>query len=254
MSKIHLESHGHGQPLVMVHGWAMHSGIWRDFARQLAEHYRVICVDLPGHGRSDEVEAFTLPNICQQLLEAIDEQHFSVLGWSLGGSVAMAMADVAPERLQRLIVMAGNPRFVRSVDWPGIDATTLDGFSGLLSTDVQQTLTRFLALQVNGLAHGKPLLQRLKQAMAECRPPSARTLMQGLDILRQADLREVMLQTGLPTGLILGGRDRLIPVECAASVKSLNARVEIDLIDDAGHAPFLSHPRQAMAAVLRMMA
>lgn len=238
----------------MVHGWAMHSGIWRDFARQMAEHCRVICVDLPGHGRSEELESFTLPNICRQLLEAIDEQHFSVLGWSLGASVAMAMADVAPERLQRLMVLAGNPRFVRSADWPGIDAATLDGFAGLLGTDVQQTLTRFLALQVNGLAHGKPLLHRLKQAMGECQPPSARTLMQGLDILKQGDLRQVLRRTQLPTGLVLGGRDRLIPLECAASVKTLNARIEIDLIDDAGHAPFLSHPRQVMAHVLRMMA
>ena len=166
----------------------------------------------------------------------------------------MAMAAVAPERLQRLVMLAGNPRFVRSTDWPGIDAATLDGFAGLLSTDVQQTLTRFLALQVNGLAHGKPLLQQLKLAMRECQPPSARTLAQGLDILKQSDLREVLLRTQLPTSLILGGRDRLIPVECAASLKSLNARIEIDLIDDAGHAPFLSHPRQVMANVLRMMA
>ena len=52
MTKIHTETYGLGKPIVLVHGWAMHSGIWRLFARELAKHYQVTLIDLPGHGRS----------------------------------------------------------------------------------------------------------------------------------------------------------------------------------------------------------
>ena len=58
MSKIHIETFGTGQPIVLVHGWAMHTGIWRDFAITLSNFYRVICVDLPGHGRSEAIADF----------------------------------------------------------------------------------------------------------------------------------------------------------------------------------------------------
>ena len=51
MVKIYQYSIGQGPTIVLVHGWAMHSGIWQDFAEQLAKQYQVICLDLPGHGQ-----------------------------------------------------------------------------------------------------------------------------------------------------------------------------------------------------------
>jgi len=52
MAALHVESHGSGAPLVMLHGWGMHGGIWGGVVDQLAQHCRVLCVDLPGHGYS----------------------------------------------------------------------------------------------------------------------------------------------------------------------------------------------------------
>ena len=50
---LHVEYEGAGPDLVLLHGWAMHSGIWRDVRERLARHFRLHLVDLPGHGRSD---------------------------------------------------------------------------------------------------------------------------------------------------------------------------------------------------------
>lgn len=249
MTHIHTEVYGWGQPLVMIHGWAMHTGVWRDFARQLGEYYQVICVDLPGHGRSEAVEPFDLDNIADALLRAIPVRSFAVLGWSLGATVAMAMAERAPQRLRHLIVLAGNPRFVETQDWPGVKSQTLDGFAELLKTDVRQTLIRFLALQVNGLAHGKALLQSLKQALQECPPQSATVLQAGLDVLKTSDLRAFMRRNSLPTSLILGEKDTLIPLACGEAVRGLNSAVNVQVLASAGHAPFLSHPQQLLAAI-----
>lgn len=249
MTHIHTEVYGQGQPLVMIHGWAMHTGVWRDFARQLAEVYQVICVDLPGHGRSGVLEPFGLENIAEAVLQAIPVQEFSVLGWSLGATVAMAMAERAPQRIRHLVVLAGNPRFVQTGEWPGVTSQTLDGFSELLKTDVQQTLIRFLALQVNGLAHGKALLQTLKQALHECPPPPATVLQAGLDMLKISDLRPFISNNILPISLILGEKDTLIPLSCGEAVRELNAGVKLRVLAAAGHAPFLSHPQQLLTAI-----
>ena len=54
MVAMHVDSHGSGAPLVLIHGWGMHGGIWDNVVPLLAQHFRVHCVDLPGHGYSKE--------------------------------------------------------------------------------------------------------------------------------------------------------------------------------------------------------
>ncbi len=110
--KIHREVYGTGKPVVLIHGWAMHSGIWRSFARDLAEKYKIICLDLPGHGLSDAIEPYGLETVTDHLASCIEEEQFSVVGWSLGATVAMSWAHRFPRRVNNLVVLAGNPRFV----------------------------------------------------------------------------------------------------------------------------------------------
>lgn len=246
---LHKHVVGSGKPLVLIHGWAMHSAVWRDFAQSLADDARVISIDLPGHGYSDEVQPYDLDHVVDAMLRAIDEPVFSVLGWSLGATVAMAMAERAADRLERIFVLAGNPRFVQGADWPGVRSQTLDGFAELLQSDVEQTLIRFLALQVNGLAHGRALLLALKQAVREHPAPSQTVLQAGLDILKTCDLRDAVLRTDLPLHWILGGRDTLVPVELGERLCRLKRSLTLDIFPDAGHAPFLSHGAELRALI-----
>ncbi|MDO9423319.1 MAG: alpha/beta fold hydrolase, partial [Methylobacter sp.] len=111
MTTIHLETFGKGKSIVLVHGWAMHTGIWREFARQLARNYQVICVDLPGHGQSEAIDPFTLERISAELVKVIPESS-CWLGWSFGATVVLDIAARYPERVSALVFLAGNPSFV----------------------------------------------------------------------------------------------------------------------------------------------
>lgn len=244
MIKIHREVYGQGQPLVMIHGWSMHSGIWRGFAQGLAEHFQVICLDLPGHGRSEGVTPYTLERISAAMLTAIPRDRFHLLGWSLGGTVAIDLANRFPEKVASLTLLAANPRFVQGEQWPGVKAEVLKTFADNLAVSCQATLMRFLALQVNGLANGKELLKQLKQAVRECEAPAVSTLRGGLDILAHSDLTLSFQRLGCPVQAILGGRDSLIPVQCGERLQHLRPDANIRLLRDAGHVPFLSHQRE----------
>ncbi len=250
MSGIHYQIFGQGQPLVMIHGWAMHSGIWQAFAEQLARHCQVICVDLPGHGLSEAIEPFSLENISDSLMQALPVQQFSILGWSLGATVAIDMASRYPDRVQSLQVLAGNPLFVQSVDWPGVKAEVLDGFAEQLANDVQQTLVRFLGLQVKGLADAKTLLQQIKTAVQAYPAPSLQALQAGLQILKHSDGRVVLQQLQCPVSVLMGDRDSLIPLALADSLKRLQPAIQIHLLENAGHVPFLSHPQPLLERVI----
>ncbi len=122
MTKIHQQTYGKGKSIVMVHGWAMHSGIWRDFAQQLAQDYQVTCIDLPGHGRSERIDSFTLDRISETLVNAVSNESSCWLGWSLGATVVLDLARRYPERVNSLILLAGNPAFIQSAHWPGMNA------------------------------------------------------------------------------------------------------------------------------------
>ncbi|MEC4750574.1 pimeloyl-ACP methyl ester esterase BioH [Methylomicrobium sp. Wu6] len=260
MTHLHTETYGHGKSIVMIHGWGMHTGIWRPFAKALARQYRVTCIDLPGHGRSGRISAFDLEHLGSALVAAVGDEPACWLGWSLGATVALDIASRFPERAEALILLAGNPRFIRTHDaannpdhWPGVSPRVLDVFSGQLSEDAQQTLLRFLALQVHGLADTKALLKTLKAAVFECDPPDNTALRQGLKILKEADLRPALAAFDRPFAAILGGRDTLVPHAVGAHLQRLQPNLQLHLLEKAGHVPFLTHQEELIRLICGFM-
>ncbi len=249
MIKIHKEVYGQGKPIVLIHGWAMHTGIWRKFAQNLAKNCQVICLDLPGHGLSETVEPYTLENISKALITEMPESPCRILGWSLGATVALALATDYPQRVNSLIILAGNPRFVQEDRWAGIRPEILRDFANNLQLNCQQTLIRFLALQVNRLPEGKSILKELKSAIQECRPPTESVLQSGLDILKQADLRESLVLLACPVTIILGDKDSLVPVQVGQDIKKIKPSCKFNVIKGAGHVPFLSHPTEVIEII-----
>jgi pimeloyl-[acyl-carrier protein] methyl ester esterase len=253
MTKIHQQTFGEGKPIVLVHGWAMHSGIWRDFAQQLAQNYQVTCIDLPGHGRSEKIDSFTLEQISEALVNAISDESSCWLGWSLGATVVLDIAKRYPERVNSLVLLAGNPSFTQTAQWPGMNVGLLDAFAGKLNEDCQATLIRFLSLQVNNLPDYKTSLRTLKSVVLECDVPDNETLQGGLNILKHADLRPVLSDASVPVSVILGTRDTLVPVSAGQNMQELTPDITLNIIDKAGHVPFLSHPQEVLAIVSRFM-
>ena len=128
---VHVESAGAGAPLVLLHGWAMHGGLFGPLVPGLARRHRVHVVDLPGHGHSPPVEPYTLEAIVAALRQAFagEPQPLTLVGWSFGATVALAWALTAPERIERMALVCASPRFVANEDWaPAMSAVTLARF------------------------------------------------------------------------------------------------------------------------------
>jgi pimeloyl-[acyl-carrier protein] methyl ester esterase len=253
MTKIHTETFGNGKSIALVHGWAMHSGIWRNFARELAKHYRVTLIDLPGHGGSGAVTPFMLETVSKALVDAIPDVPGCWLGWSLGAEVVLEIAHRFPEWVNSLILLAGTPCFVQKDLWPGMDGRILDSFAESLKQDGQTTLLRFLSLQVKDLVDQKAALQELKALVFESQAPDPQTLQEGLNILKQADLRAEFAGLKMPVAVILGQLDTLIPVAVAGKMQGLLPGIDLTVIERAGHVPFLSHQQTVVKAVCLFM-
>ena len=243
---IHSESFGSGPDVVLVHGWGMHSGVWRGFAQKLAHEFRVTLIDLPGHGRSGMIDDYDLNGVGLALMEqAPAKAHW--LGWSLGSMCALSLASRFSERMASLTMMAGNARFAQGDDWPcAMDLQLMSRFANDLITDYHKTLMQFIGLQTWGLDHAREVLRDLKAHVAECDEPEEAALRAGLDILRTEDLRSLLPNLPVSLLLLLGSKDRLAPPASGLAMQALSGRAELQVLEGAAHTPFLSHGNECV--------
>jgi len=249
---LHVESTGAGAPLVLLHGWAMHSGLWGPLAATLAPRFRVHAVDLPGHGHSAPVTPCTLDTVTAAVAAALKatEGPLTVVGWSLGGTVALHWARIAPARIARLVLVATTPCFAARDDWPqAMAAQTLARFGDELAVSYRLTLQRFLSLQLAGSADGRAALATLRRELFARGEPAPSALAAALAVLGAADLRAALPAIAQPALVIAGERDTLTPAAAGMALAAALPNARCVVIPGAGHVPFLSHPGEFARAL-----
>jgi pimeloyl-[acyl-carrier protein] methyl ester esterase len=239
---LHVESIGSGEPLLLIHGWGMHGGVWADVAQNLAADFHVHSVDLPGFGASASLAETNLESLVQVLLGQFPEP-LNVCGWSLGGQVALHWARREPAKVKRLVLVTSTPCFAERDDWLfGMASEVLEKFAAELEQNHAATLRRFIALQLRGSENERELLGLLRERLFSRGEPDMGALRGGLEILRDADLRAGLPEIAQPTLLIAGGRDRLTPPAASRYLAQVMPNARMIEIEGAAHAPFLSHP------------
>jgi pimeloyl-[acyl-carrier protein] methyl ester esterase len=248
-----IDAFGSGPDLILIHGWAMHGGIFAPLAPLLAEHFRVHAVDLPGHGRSIDSDESIDPARCAAHLAARLPRAIWA-GWSYGGLVSLHAALDFPRQVRGLVQIASSPRFVSAPDWPlGVPADVFMAFARDLLDDYRGTIVRFLALETLGSAQAQDELRELKAHVFERGDPVLEVLEHALDVLQQTDLRAALPRLSLPSLWIAGRRDRLVrpaAMRWAAQHSADGRFVEIA----SGHAPFLRHAGEVAAAIAEFAA
>jgi len=242
-----IESVGAGRDLVLIHGWAMHSGIFAPLTRLLSARFRVNLVDLPGHGAST-ADIDSEPRACAARLAASLPRAIW-LGWSLGGIVALHAALEHADKVCGIVEIAASPRFVLGADWPhGVAREVFTQFGTGLQRDYRGTIERFLALEALGSDHAQAELRDLRAHVFERGEPSLAALQDGLRVLDETDLRSRLADLTMPSLWLAGRRDRLVPAAAmrwAASQCSQGRFVEFS----SGHAPFIGHAGQVAAEI-----
>ena len=245
---MYIESVGQGPDLVLIHGWAMHGGIFAPLTEYLRANFRLHVVDLPGHGfsRDDEVE-LNLDACADALIEKLPRAIW--MGWSLGGLVPLTVALKYPNRLRAIVEIAAAPRFLEAADWPwGISESTFEQFGRGLHDNYRLVVERFIALEVLGSQNAQAELRELKARVFERGEPSLDALKQGMRILENTDLRSSMSKLAVPNLWIAGRRDRLIQpgaMRWSSQQNPMGRFLELS----AGHAPFISGAQEVATAI-----
>ena len=251
---LYMETEGQGPDLLLLHGWGLHGGVWDTLAPKLTPHLRVTRLDLPGHGRSREVPMpHSLTELTLQTMAAVPPGAV-VLGWSLGGLVALEAALRMPQRMRSLILANTTPRFITAEDWPqAMPPEQLQEFAEGLTKDYQGTLQRFLSLQVRGDETARAALRQLRDSLFAHGEPDVASLATGLGILRDSDLRSRLKDLSVPTLVLAGGYDRLTPPAASEYLAMHIPGAELQVLQKSAHAPFISHADVLVSAVLEFV-
>jgi pimeloyl-ACP methyl ester carboxylesterase len=248
---------GRGPALLLIHGIGDSSETWMPLVDELARHYTVIAPDLLGHGRSAKPRAdysvAAYANAMRDLLAVLDIDRATVVGHSLGGGVAMQLAYQYPERCERLVLIAtgGIGREVhpilRVASSPLADlvlpllrlrAVRLFGRGVVGALDLLQT----------GLGRDAGDFQRMFDTLGDATSQRAfvRTLRAVVDWRGQhvTMLDRCYLARDIPTLLVWGTRDAVVPYEHAQAAQVAMPSSHLETFDEAGHFPHHFDPER----------
>ncbi len=241
MKPIFAEQLGRGPNLTLLHGWGLNGAVWDGIRDELAAYFTVHLIDLPGHGYSQHIPITSLAAVADDIANSLPSRGH-LLGWSMGGQLAIELAHRVPDKIDKLILVGTTPRFIEHNDWAfGKKAAVLDQFAVSLIANYDATIRGFLALQILNQPNQRATIAALQAAVSARGAPDDAQLTAGLALLRTNDMRNRLAGIRHQTLVIQGDRDALTSERAARWLATQIPRSQYEMIPFATHAPFLSH-------------
>jgi pimeloyl-ACP methyl ester carboxylesterase len=253
---------GAGPVVLLIHGMAGSSTTWRHVMPALSEKFTLIAPDLIGHGHSDkpsgDYSLGAFASMLRDVLVALGHEHATVVGQSLGGGVAMQFAYQYPERCERL-VLVNSGGLGREVN-PLLRFLSLPGSSAVLRLASAEPIRRTIE-DIGGLAarvglQPAPVVAELWRSYTsladdDTRRAFLRTLRAVIDPRGQtiSAANRLHMAAQVPTLIIWGGADPIIPVEHADAAHSAIPESRLEIFDDVGHYPHCEAPEKFVAVL-----
>jgi pimeloyl-ACP methyl ester carboxylesterase len=258
---------GAGPPLLLIHGIGDSSDTFVDLIPELAREHRVIAPDLLGHGRSDKPRAdysvAAYANAMRDLLSVLDVDRVTIVGHSLGGGVAMQFAYQYPHRCERLILVSSGG-VCREVH-PILRLAATPG-AGLLLSLIGLRWVRTAghagAILLKGLdtdlGRDADDLLRVYDTLPDGKARRAffRTLRGAIDYKGQliTMLDRCYLAGKMPTLLVWGARDAVIPIIHGRIAHTAMAGSRLEVFERSGHFPHRQEPARFLSVVRDFLA
>jgi 2-succinyl-6-hydroxy-2,4-cyclohexadiene-1-carboxylate synthase len=258
MVRLHVEElGGDGPPLVLLHGFTGSSESWREVAPRLATDWRTIGIDLPGHGRAEsppDPAAYRVEPTIEALLAALDGLGLAdrphLLGYSMGGRVALHLALAAPERLATLTLESASPGILDPVERDArvqSDAALADM---LEREGIEPFVERWERVPLFASQAGLPdaARARLRAGRLGQRALGLANSLRGFGAGLPAPLQPRLSELTLPTLLLVGALDAKY---CQIGREMVAALPDASLVvvPDAGHTVHLEQPDAFVAAL-----
>jgi pimeloyl-[acyl-carrier protein] methyl ester esterase len=246
---LHYEVQGEGFPLVFVHGWGMSGRVWRFQAEEFWSSYKVITIDLRGHGDSaiQEGQGLTMPDLSGDvatLFRHLDLTDATLIGWSLGAQVALEAFRLIGDRLASLVLVGGTPRFSAGDGFEfGLHPEEVRGMALRIKRDRSRAMGDFFRrMFIDGEMAPEQNQRVVKDIIIPSKQPELSILLQALTALAESDQRAILPTISIPVLLMHGAADATCLPAASRYMADRISNAELVIIDGCGHAPFMSNP------------
>ena len=246
---------GQGRSLILLHGWAMSATAFQELAGLLAENYRVLVPDLPGHGKSSPAgrnDLAGLSDVLTDWLSSLAAGPYTLVGWSLGGMLSLQIVSDAKLPVERLSLIGSTPKFTAGDDWSfGLPVAQVRAMARNLKRQFEATLAEFFSLTFAGESLSVDRLRMIRNfAVRASSLPDQDVAFELLNVLAEQDQRNILSRIQVPAMVLHGELDRISPVGAGRAMAAMLPFGEYVPFAGVGHAPFLSKPRDVAVRLL----
>ena len=232
--------------VVLLHGFGTNHQVFADFVPLLSP-YQALALDLMGYdGESSE---FILSQAVDILSKKMDNA-VHLLGWSLGGVVALEIAARKPEKVKTLTLISSFAKYAKTDDYAaGVYISGFQKYAQNFADDFSGSLNNFFRLNAMANPNKIPQFERLAEKIIAFRTPEKSVLLSSHKAVMESDLREKLPQIQTPTLVITGEKDRITPPAMGDYLQQNLPNAQRLHFANATHTPFIDNATECTNAL-----
>jgi pimeloyl-ACP methyl ester carboxylesterase len=243
---------GRGSVVVLLHGFLGSHEIWQQTIENLSTSYRVIAIDLPGHGNTPSIgyahSMDMMARCVKKVMDSLRLKKYVLVGHSMGGYVALAFADLYPDSLKGLCLF-------HSTAYPDSEEKKADRLRAIMLVRNSKTIyTRDTIRNLFAQKNIKYLKKEISFASGIARRTGRQGIIAALHGMRDRPGRDIIL--GLvtyPIMMVIGELDNIVPKEQLLEQAQMIKNKTVLYLEHDGHFGFLESPRESARALRRFL-
>lgn len=262
--ELYYEDHGSGKPVVLIHGYPLSGASWeRQVSALLDGGYRVITYDRRGFGKSSQpTEGYHYDTFAEDLHKLIThlklEQKFSLVGFSMGGGeIARYFGKYGSNGVSKAVIIGGVPPFLlKTNDNPeGVEGSVFDGIKKAVAQDRYAFFTEFFKNFFNAdLLLGKRVSEEVLRACWNIAAGASATASLACVSTWYEDFRQDLHRVDVPTLVIHGDSDRIVPIEAAGQrTAKLIKGAQLVVVKGGPHCIPWTHAEEVTSALVSFL-
>lgn len=252
-AKIRYKDQGEGIPIVLLHGYLLSLDIFNEFAGELAVKYRVVSIDLPGHGKSDVIadihDMHLMAESVDAVLKSIEIDKFILVGHSMGGYITLAYLNAYPDKLIGFSLFHSTPFADNDEKKINRDRECELVLSGKKEAVSSVSIPKMFA--DDNLEKFKDDIIRAKEIAMNTADNGIVAMLQGMK--ERPERLDLLKETKIPFLLVLGKKDNYISYDDISQKLVGKASFTKLVLENSGHIGYIEEKEKAVLGLHRFI-